>query len=335
MDPLSHALLGASVSGFFAKKNELRRAISMGALAAMAPDLDVVIRSKQNPLLWIEYHRHFTHSLLFVPLGALICAFVFWLFLRKKMSFGRIYFFSFLGYLTHGFLDACTSYGTLLLWPFSYLRVAWDNIGIIDLLYTLPLLACVIAASRVKRKTFIQVGLVISFAYLLFGVYQHHRAENLALKLIESRSQQAERLQIKPTVLNLFLWRSIYEYEGRYYVDALRSGPFLEDKIYEGNSVAKYDWQSEIQKLPANSILAKDIRIFAWFSGGLLYQSPEDPRLIADLRYSPLPQQSIPLWGIVVDPEKPNEHVFLKNFRKIQEKSFSTFFKMLKGEDLN
>ena len=41
-------------------------------------------------------------------------------------------FFSTLGILTHGFLDACTSYGTSLFWPFSSTRVSWNVISIVD-----------------------------------------------------------------------------------------------------------------------------------------------------------------------------------------------------------
>ena len=85
----------------------------------MAPDLDVLINSEKNPLLSIEYHRHFTHSFFFIPFGALLIAAFYYLFLKNKFTFKRIYVISFLAYSTHGLLDACTSYGTLLFWPFS------------------------------------------------------------------------------------------------------------------------------------------------------------------------------------------------------------------------
>src|SRR5690606_29471703 len=46
----------------------------LGALGGMAPDLDVIIRSASDPLLALEYHRHFTHSLAFIPIGGLLVA---------------------------------------------------------------------------------------------------------------------------------------------------------------------------------------------------------------------------------------------------------------------
>lgn len=44
-----------------------------------------------------------------------------------------------IGMATHGFLDACTSYGTVLFWPWSDKRISWDIIAIIDPLFTIIL----------------------------------------------------------------------------------------------------------------------------------------------------------------------------------------------------
>ncbi len=120
MDPISQASLGASLSQSFARdKSKQFSALLIGALAGMAPDLDMFIRSAEDPLLFLEFHRQFTHSLIFIPVGAFLCSLVFYPFFRKKLSFAQIYLFSFLAYATHGMLDACTSYGTQLFWPFS------------------------------------------------------------------------------------------------------------------------------------------------------------------------------------------------------------------------
>ena len=119
MDPLSQACLGASLSQSSTNdKSKLISALLIGGVSGMAPDLDVFIRSVDDPLLFLEYHRQFTHSLFFVPFGALLCTLLFYPFFQKRLSFKLIYLFSFLGFATHGFLDACTSYGTQLYWPF-------------------------------------------------------------------------------------------------------------------------------------------------------------------------------------------------------------------------
>jgi len=142
MDPLTQSVLGVVASQQFAKPKCIWAATILGFFSGMAPDIDIFIRSYSDPLIALEYHRHFTHSLIFIPFGSALCAIIFFsVFARHVgMSFRQTYVYCFLGYATHGLLDACTSYGTQLLWPFSDMRVAWDTISIIDPLFTLPLL---------------------------------------------------------------------------------------------------------------------------------------------------------------------------------------------------
>ena len=57
-----------------------------------------------------------------------------------------------LGYATHALLDSCTTYGTMLFWPFSDVRIAWNTVSIIDPLFTGPILALVVLAAKKKRE---------------------------------------------------------------------------------------------------------------------------------------------------------------------------------------
>ncbi len=163
MDPISQASFGASLSQSFAN-NGSKQAIALliGALAGMAPDLDILINSAEDPILFLEFHRQFTHSLMFIPLGALICALVFYPLLHSTWMQGRwpavdtvlrpdLPVLPSLGYATHGLLDACTSYGTQLFWPFSNERFAWNIVSIIDPLFTLPVIFFIIAG-RVSQE---------------------------------------------------------------------------------------------------------------------------------------------------------------------------------------
>ena len=148
MDPLSQAVLGATAAQSGASRKEVRVAAVVGLLGGMAPDLDVLIRSSRDPLLFLEYHRHFTHALAFIPVGSLlVAAACYVLFARRHLSFGRTWLYAALGFATHGLLDACTTYGTQLLWPFSDARIAWNVISIIDPLFTVPILLLVVFAA--------------------------------------------------------------------------------------------------------------------------------------------------------------------------------------------
>ena len=142
MDPLTQGLLGATAAQNINRQQRCAGAAAvLGFLSGMAADLDVLIRSQSDALLFLEYHRQFTHSLIFIPIGALLCATVLSAALRRywTLPFWRTVLFCGAGYATHALLDACTTYGTQLLWPFSNERIAWNVLSIIDPAYTLPI----------------------------------------------------------------------------------------------------------------------------------------------------------------------------------------------------
>src|SRR5690606_34126612 len=140
---LTHVLLGAS-AGYAAFGRRLgRTAATAAGLAAFAPDADVFIRSAADPLLAVEHHRGFTHALAFAPAGAALVAGL-WLLRpawRERGRWTALWLCCLVGYATHPLLDAATSYGTRLLWPFSLHRAGWDLISVIDPVFTVVLLA--------------------------------------------------------------------------------------------------------------------------------------------------------------------------------------------------
>ena len=84
MDPISQACVGAAAAQSFSWRTDLRTALWVGALGGFLPDADVLIRSTNDPLLSLEYHRHFTHALAFIPVGGLITAAI-----GKLLTWGR------------------------------------------------------------------------------------------------------------------------------------------------------------------------------------------------------------------------------------------------------
>ena len=106
MDLLTQGLLGASLAQSGTRQNEARLATGIGFFAGLLADPDILLQSANDPLLTVEFHRHFTHSIFFVPFGGLIAALILWPFLRKRLSFSRLYLFCFLGYSLSGVLDA-------------------------------------------------------------------------------------------------------------------------------------------------------------------------------------------------------------------------------------
>ena len=102
MDPISQGTVGAAFAQSSANRNNIIKIGFIGFLAGLAPDLDVLIRSESDPILFLEYHRQFSHSLLFIPFGSLIVALLILPFVKGSMTLKTVYIASFLGYATHG-----------------------------------------------------------------------------------------------------------------------------------------------------------------------------------------------------------------------------------------
>ena len=330
MDPISQAALGAAAAQSAIKKWDLAKIGIIGALAGMAPDLDVLIQSSKDPLLQLEYHRQFTHSLIFIPLGAALCALIFWPFVHRSMSFKAVWIVALAGYATHGLLDACTTYGTLLLWPFSDARIAWNTISVIDPLFTLPLLGFVIAAGVKKSEIIARLGMAWVAFYLLIGVIQEERAMVAGEAIAAQRGHAPAVVSAKPSFGNLLLWKTVYEYDDKFWVDAVRVGSTT--TIIAGDRVKRLDLTAAFPWLDPKSQQAKDVERFRWFSNDYLAVDRDDPLLVVDMRYSHLPNEVKGLWGIRLDPDATvDQHVTWIARRTANSERFEQLWAMLKG----
>ncbi|NMH60059.1 metal-dependent hydrolase [Alteromonas ponticola] len=310
MDPVTQGVIGATAALVISKdKTRLKHAAFIGAAAGMAPDLDILLQSSQDPLLALELHRQFTHALFFIPIGGFIVASLLWLLFYRAHPFKSIYWCATAGYATHGLLDSCTSYGTQLLWPFTHLRIAWDTIGIIDLFVTLPLLIGIAATCLVKRKHWLYLSVAFFAAYMGLGVLQHHRAINTVDQLVRQNSHQATRIKAMPTIGNLIVWRTLYEANQRYYVNAIALPIMGEPRIYPGTVIEKLNMMRDFPSIEPGSVHADDVERFRWFTDNWLVVDPKHAERISDLRYSAQVEKVKPLWGIELNADKQHQHV--------------------------
>jgi len=150
-----------------------------------------------------------------------------------------------------------------LLLPLSDARIAWNIIAVIDPAFSLLLIVALIWASRQRRQDFARYGLLPGLGYLSLGVVQHQRAEAAAIELAASRGHQVERVEVKPTMGNLLLWRSGYQHQGRFYADGVRPG-LMATRLYPGSSIRRFA-AGDLPQLKAGSVLAADIVRFDLF----------------------------------------------------------------------
>jgi inner membrane protein len=211
MDSLTQIVLGASVGEAVLGKKVGNKAMLYGAIAGTIPDLDVLSRYFVDTVTATEWHRGFSHSILFAVLFAPIFGWLISKIERKsRATFKDWLRLMFWGLFTHPILDAFTTWGTQLFWPFD-LRLAFQNIFVIDPLYTLPFLVFLILAMRQKRtspqrKKYNQLGIFVSSSYLLLTLVLKGAAYRKFMDSLKDQGIAYEAIDTRPTPFNTILW---------------------------------------------------------------------------------------------------------------------------------
>jgi len=298
MDSLTQVVLGAAVGEAVLGKKVGNRAILWGAVAGTIPDLDVFIKYFTDHVTATEMHRGFSHSIVFSILMAPILGWIVHRIHKKRDAtwngWGWLFFWSL---VTHPLLDAHTTWGTQLFWPFEY-RLTYKNIFVIDPLYTIPFLICLIIAFSYKRtnprrRLFNNVGLIISTGYMaLTFLFKWITYSEFQEQLIAEDIEYIE-MDTKPTPFNTLLWNAQVETKDGYriaYYSLFDSKKITFSKEHPKNHhlLDPYKDQKVVQQL---------IKISeGWY---IVEKLDENRLLFIDLRFGQLgvdPDESIFLW---------------------------------------
>ena len=301
MDPITHAALGASCSQAVFGKYNKSIPWQVGALAAMAPDLDIFIRFHNNPLSMELWHRHFTHSVFFIPLGGVLVTLFLLCFSRYRKYWKITLGAALVGYATHGFLDALTSYGTLLLWPLSYKRISWDIVAIVDPIVTLPLILGVVWSVIHQDQKGVVLGLLFASFIVLFNTLQHQRALQAIQDFATQQKLRLRSIRAMPELASSFYWRAIAKNNHCLLIKRVHT-PLLK------KSSITHLAQAPLLSNRINSNLTSgqqyDFVLFSWFADGYVIVAKQTPMTIADGRYTVGSNPLYSLWGMVFLPRK-------------------------------
>ena len=291
MDSLTQIVLGAACAEVILGRKIGNKALLFGAIGGTIPDLDVILGSLfyVNEIDQMAFHRGFMHSLLFAFFAAFLIGFI----VHKLYNTGKrihtttvkdwilLFFFSI---FTHPILDSFTPYGTQLFLPFSDARIAFNNISVVDPIYTLPFLFCLIVTlfykrTNPKRLQWTKAGIYISSFYMLFTIGNKLYINTVFKKTFEKEGINIIRFRAQPTIFNNILWYGIAETDKEYKV-AFYS-------LFDKSTTA-----GRILSIPKNHHLlnmnARDLKTMTWFSDGY-YQIDTigvDKIIYFDLRYA-------------------------------------------------
>ncbi|MFN2360556.1 MAG: metal-dependent hydrolase [Marinobacter sp.] len=275
MDSITQAALGASLAGAVAGKTLGRSALLIGAALGTLPDLDVVI-DYGTAVANFTQHRGFSHSLFILFPLSLVIAYALhrW---RPILSYKRWFAVTGLILLTHPMLDAFTTYGTQLFWPFGR-PVAISSIFIIDPLYTLPLLAGILVFLFHGQNTrAVITGLMVSTLYLGWSfTAQQIISDRVEPALAQEGLQDAPRM-VQPMPFNTVLWRVTVMDEDRR-VEIVTG--FL-----DGDGPVTLESFSRDPELAEVAATLTEGQRLEWFTNGFLHYERTDGRLTAtDIR---------------------------------------------------
>ena len=336
MDNVTHAALGIAAGVVAARRGaSLPAAALCGLLAAEAPDLDIFLRNADDPLVAFRWHRHFTHSFAFMPIWAFLAATLTgWLFRHHNGGGWKgLMLPALFGTFTHLICDNCTSYGTMLFWPFNEQRYAWDCLPIIDFVATLPVLVLALLAWKKHSHRLAWYGLLWFSAYALAGAWQHHQAERSLRGWLTEQKIAPERLAVKPTISNLIVWRAIWSHDGVWQVAAVRVMPFTAPQLLLGETRAVWSPQSAGNP-PETTVGGHAIHDFSVFTQGWnTYDKTETGLAVGDIRFAMLPTSSNPLWTLQTSAAGAAAATQVKLNRDLQDGDWGRFGRMLNGSD--
>jgi membrane-bound metal-dependent hydrolase YbcI (DUF457 family)/type II secretory pathway pseudopilin PulG len=180
MDTITHGIAGALIGkavfrgeDMFASKpmNRARIITWTVMLGAIFPDSDI-LRDwfSNNQMLILTWHRSFTHSLVCMPIFALLLAAMTRWFARWRKwdapSFAALAGLYAIGILSHIFLDLVTSFGTMIWSPLQWSRPAWDLIFIVDFTFSALLLGPQILAWVYRQAEGLKNRAIITWCVL-------------------------------------------------------------------------------------------------------------------------------------------------------------------------
>jgi inner membrane protein len=352
MDVVTQAIFGAAAGQAVAGRRLPRSAWLIGAMAGYLPDADIFIRFENDTLSTWLIHRHFTHGIGFWPIGAVLVMVV-WAAcvlmwqrgramqqagaggqagdLRRRGWWGMGLAAAMAGIMTHGVLDACTSFGTMIYWPISDARVSWDLVAIIDPLVSLPMLALVIASvvlgwrGRVNRAVseaaahsrgvrYAGVRRIAVAALVWAGMYiggfaslQKARAIEVQRQMAQQRGDMIERGRVLMAPLQNYVFRSVYVSGGYVVADMIRvpwwPGGMVQ-VLRANHPKTKLIDDREIEAMQIDDAVKRDARRFAAFTQGYAVMHPEVSMALADARYGLGVESMASLWYLDLQPSR-------------------------------
>ncbi|SFL80173.1 metal-dependent hydrolase [Nitrosomonas communis] len=215
MDTLTHALSGALLVRSaepvlpILKALPVRTRLIAGMTAAAFPDMDAVLRLVDT-LTYLNWHQGPTHSLVMLPLWAFLLAHLFSKVARGRYSWRLFLIPSGLGIAIHIAEDLITSYGLMLLAPFSTERFSLPLAFVVDLWFSVIIILGLVMSHIFPEKKYIAGSALICLTiYVVFLVSLHERAKDIGMAYVQKMALPDAEISVLPQPFSPFNWQIV------------------------------------------------------------------------------------------------------------------------------
>jgi inner membrane protein len=283
VDSITQAALGAAVAEAGMGRRLGNKAIVWGVALGTLPDLDIIAYPWLDHIGQLEWHRGWSHSLLLMVLAS---PFIGWLVAkihRGKVSVAQAAWTVFAILATHVLIDVFTVYGTMVFAPFSDYRAGWNNLFIIDPLFTAPLIlglgiAIFSRKNQRLRRLANTVGLVLATLYAAWSLGAKAVAESRMRTALGEAGIEHRRFVSNPTPFNTLLWRGLAEREGDFVITY--------HSLINSGAAPTFDVIPKNHETLAPIADSREVRCLAWFSDGFFSVRQTDRGwLVSDWRF--------------------------------------------------
>jgi inner membrane protein len=283
VDSITQAALGAAVAEAGMGRRLGNKAIVWGAALGTLPDLDIVAYPWLDHIGRLEWHRGWSHSLIVMAAASLLFGWLVSRIHKGSVSALRASITVFAVFATHSLIDVFTVYGTMVFAPFSDYRAGWNNLFIIDPLFTAPLLLGLAVAlffrsdARFRHRAN-TAGLVLASLYAVWSLGAKSVAESRMRENLASAGIETRRVISTPTPFNTLLWRGLAERDDDFVITY--------HSLLDPGAPPSFDFIPKNHEALAPIADSREATRLAWFSNGFYSVRKTDRGwLVSDWRF--------------------------------------------------
>jgi inner membrane protein len=285
MDNLCHTLTGAAC-GEAGLKHRTRYGTATLMIASNLPDVDVLIFLTDST--GFAFRRGWTHGILAQAALPIVLAGLMWgvgRARRREVRFWWLLALSYVGVLSHVFLDYLNNYGIRLLAPFDWTWFYGDAVFIADWVLWTVLGTGIWLARRRRAPVFARGALLVSGCYIAVALISTAIARGIVADAWrELRGREPIRLMVGPVPVTPFTRVVIVDDGDHYEVGTFRW--WGRSVVFEPMALPKNDTAPAVARAREQSAAVREFLVWARFPAWTLAAVPAGTQVtVFDLRF--------------------------------------------------